>query len=85
MLFRSVVRASTRTAAREYEAVHLAIQQTRQLDSGAERLRLIRLVYWARSHTLTGAAMASNVSYRTARQWHGEFVRLVAKNYGLLD
>ena len=31
----TVVRASTQTAAREYEAVHLAIQQTQQLDSGA--------------------------------------------------
>lgn len=81
----TVVRASTRTAAREYEAVHLAIQQTRQLDGGAERLRLIRLVYWARSHTLTGAAQEVHVSFATAKRWHGEFVRLVAKNFGLLD
>lgn len=81
----TVVRALTRTESREYEAVHLAIRQTRQLEGGAERLRLIRLVYWARSHTLTGAALAANVSYRTARRWNSEFLRLVAKNYGLLD
>ena len=81
----AVVRASTRTAEREYEAVHLAIQQTRQLDSGAERLRLIRLVYWKRSHTLTGAAMEVHVSFPTAKRWHGDFIRLTARNYGLLD
>ena len=81
----AVVRALTRTETREYEAVHLAIRQTRQLPGGAERLRLIRLVYWKRSHTLTGAAMAVHVSIPTAKRWHGEFIRLVAKNFGLLD
>ena len=81
----TVVRASTQTAAREYEAVHLAIQQTQQLDSGAERLQIIRATYWKRTHTLSGAALAANVSYRTARRWNGEFIRRVAKNYGLLD
>lgn len=81
----TVVRASTQTAAREYEAVHLAIQETRQLPGGAERLRLIRLVYWKRSHTLTGAALAVHVSFPTAKRWHGEFIRRVARNYGLLD
>ena len=81
----TVVRASTQTAAREYEAVHLAIQETRQLPGGAERLQLIRLVYWKRSHTLTGAALAVHVSFPTAKRWHGEFIRRVARNYGLLD
>ena len=70
----TVVRASTQTAAREYEAVHLAIQ-----------LQIIRATYWKRTHTLSGAALAANVSYRTARRWNGEFIRRVAKNYGLLD
>lgn len=81
----TTVRAMTRNAAREYEAVHLAIQQTRQLDSGAERLQIIRATYWKRTHTLSGAALAANVSYRTARRWNGEFIRRVAENYGLLD
>lgn len=81
----TTVRAMTRNAAREYEAVHLAIQQTQQLDSGAERLQIIRAAYWKRTHTLSGAALAANVSYRTARRWNGEFIRRVAKNYGLLD
>lgn len=81
----TTVRAMTRNAAREYEAVHLAIQETRQLPGGAERLQLIRLVYWKRSHTLTGAALAVHVSFPTAKRWHGEFIRRVARNYGLLD
>ena len=81
----TTVRAMTRNAAREYEAVHLAIQETRQLPGGADRLRLIRLVYWKRSHTLTGAALAVHVSFPTAKRWHGEFIRRVARNYGLLD
>lgn len=80
-----VVCAMSRTETREYEAVAAAIRETTKRESGELRLRLIWLIYWDRSHTLSGAALAVNVSYRTARRWNGDFIRLVAGNFGLLD
>lgn len=73
------------TAQREFEAVDRAIHQTEGKKDGKERIRLIELVFWRRSHTLSGAAYQLHVSYSTASAWHREFIRLVAKNYGLLD
>lgn len=73
------------TADRECEAVRRAIATTRRMHSGDERLRLIELVFWHRTHTLEGAAQCCHVSYRLAARWHGEFVRLVASYFGLMD
>lgn len=70
---------------REHRAVQIAVEATMKYKTGKERLKLIDLVFWKRSHTLAGAAYACYVSYRTALRWHGEFIRLVAYYYGLLD
>ena len=69
---------------REMEAVRLAIEQTRALRNGEDRLRLIDLRYWSRTHTLPGACEACHVSTPTGLRWHREFIRAVAKNFGLL-
>ena len=71
-------------ACREYEAVRRAIDITKKLKDGKERLRLIELVYWKKSHTLSGACAACHVSERTGWQWHGDFIRAVAAEFGLL-
>lgn len=68
----------------ERAAVEGAIAETERLVDGAERLRLIDLVLWKRTHTLQGAAMAVYVSERTAQEWHRQFIRLVGKKRGLL-
>ena len=73
------------TAQREYEAVRRAVEQTARYPNGRERLAVIRLVLWERSHTLEGAAMTVPCSPRTARRYHTGFIMQVAKNYGLLD
>ena len=70
---------------REYEAVRRAIEQTERYQNGLQRLAIIRMVLWDRQYTLDGAALQIPCSWRTAAQWHGEFIRLVASNYGLLD
>lgn len=70
---------------REYEAVQKAGAVTEQYADGAERLDLIRLVFWDRTHTLHGAATACHISYATAKNWHNEFIRLVASCMNLLD
>ena len=68
----------------ELAAVKAAIEETEQLADGAERLRLIDLVLWKRTHTLQGAALACYVSERTAQEWHRQFIRLVGQKRGLL-
>ena len=73
------------TKQREYEAVKFAASRTSILPDGDIHLRLIRLIYWDKTHTLEGAALACNVSSATARRWHGDFIRLVATAYGLCD
>lgn len=68
---------------KEYEAVYSAIKATMKMTSGAERLRLIEIVFFKKTHTLHGAAMACNVSYGTAKNWHNQFIKLTAKKMEL--
>jgi len=70
---------------REYEAVRRAIQITERYPNGQQRLAVIRMILWDRQYTLEGAALQIPCSWRTAAQWHGEFIRLVATCYGLMD
>lgn len=66
-----------------YEAVSGASQITKARADGQERMRLIFLMYWAKKpRTMQAAALHLHISDATAKRWHGEFVRLVAKRYG---
>ena len=40
---------------------------------------------WKKSHTLNGAAVRLHLGIATAKRYHGDFIRAVAKNYGLMD
>lgn len=79
------IRELPTTKQREYEAVRRAIEQTSMQKNGKEVLGIIDLYLWKGSHTLDGAAIKVHVGIRTAKRYHGDFVRMVAKNYGLLD
>lgn len=68
----------------ELNAVRQAIEETEGLKNGDERLEMVRLVFWVKSHTLAGVALKMHRSEQTIKCWHGEFIRAVAKNYGLL-
>lgn len=70
---------------RELEAVRAAIRYIEGLHSGKERMELVKLYYWQRSHTLFGAANAIHVSEKTALRWNRQLILQVAKNFGLLD
>ena len=67
----------------EYEAVQQAIEKTKLLRNGEERLKLIDLVFFKQSHSLQGACLACYVCDRTGRQWHTDFIRLVGVEMGL--
>lgn len=67
---------------KELESVENAIKATRSLSGGENRIKLIDIVFWQRTHTLTGAAAKCYISERTARRWHTDFIKTVAKFYG---
>lgn len=73
------------TRQREYEAVRQAVEKTKRMRCGRDRLRLIDMVFWMKTHTLAGAALAIPCHYNTAQKYHSEFIMLVAAAYGLLD
>lgn len=68
---------------KEYSAVDKAIQATLQYKDGSERLQLIDMVFFKKTHTLQGAAIACNISYGTAKNWHNRFIVQTAKSFGL--
>ena len=72
------------TEAREREAVCRAKEATCALEDGKDRLRLVEMVFFKQTHTLDGAAQEIPCSLRTARRWHRDFIRQVAKEFGLL-
>lgn len=63
---------------REYDAVRKTIAITERIKTGKDRIRMIDMVFWKKSHTLTGAAMALNLSYETAVEYHRDFIMLTA-------
>ncbi len=74
-----------KTSMREFYAVQRAVAETERLPSGAERLGLVSLVFWRQTHSLEGAAQELHLSYRTARRYHEEFIKLVGAAFGLMD
>lgn len=66
-----------------YDAVTNAVEITRLLPDGELRLALIRFVYWGQGwRRVEDAELVLPISGITAKRWHGDFVRLVAKCYG---
>lgn len=68
---------------RHYDAISRALFVTQRLTNGQWRVKMIDLMYFRKSHEMQGAALECHISYATARQWHAEFVRLVASELGL--
>lgn len=68
----------------EYEAVQTAIDETKALQDGEIRMKLIRMVYWENLKQYE-AAEKIPCSRETAAKWNGEFIRIAAKKRGLLD
>ena len=62
------------------EAVETALAETAATIGGSRKQKLIHLMYWAdRRHTAKSAAEHLGISEITAKRWHGEFVRRVAR------
>ena len=78
------VRELPRPKQREYDAVRQTILLTEHLRTGKDRLKLIDMVFWKGTHTLSGAALALNISYDTAIDYHGDFIMMVALHKELI-
>lgn len=70
---------------RDHDAVEQAVRRTRALPDGRERLRIIELVHWKGSHTVTGAAAVVHVSDSTAKRWQRDFFLLTARARGFIN
>lgn len=69
-----------------YDAVTTAVEITRLLPAAADRMRLIKMMYWS-GHNMPAKDAAVHIPCAeiTAKRWHGDFVRLVGRCYGFKD
>ena len=81
----AALRRLPRVKQSEYDAVEKAIERTKALKTGPERLALIDLVYWKKTSNLDGAAYRLHFSTATAYRYHKEFIGLVGYCRGLVD
>ena len=65
----------------EREAVAQAIAYTRKKPDADNRLRIIQMVFFDKTHTLAGAAIKIPCGYETAKRWQQDFIREVARNF----
>lgn len=72
-------------ARREFEAVQAAVETTERMEGGRNRLKVIRMVHWDRTHQIEGAALSIPCDRATAARWQRRFFEEAARNRDLLD
>lgn len=72
-------------ALHEQEAVEAAIEATERMENGQNRLKVIRLVHFEKTHKILGASLAIPCGEATANRWQKRFFEEVARNRDLLD
>lgn len=75
---------STVKGAEAFICIKKALGETQGIRDGAERLRLIDMVYIRKTHMIYGAADVLHISESVAKRWIGDFVYLVAAKMGYL-
>lgn len=65
----------------ENQAVRAAMEHTQNMDNGPDRMRVVSMVFFEKTHTLAGAALAIPCGYETAKRWQQDFIREVARNF----
>ena len=74
-------RYPAKTNEEETKAVSIAVEETNRLLDGSDRMKVINMVFFKKTHTLQGAALNVPCSYDTAKRWTQQFIRLVAKSF----
>lgn len=68
-----------------YLAITAAVEETKRMTNGRDRLRIIELIYWKRYwKTIEGAAYEVGYSKDRAKELHTEFIRLVGHYMGYI-
>lgn len=66
------------------DIVERTLSEIERMRDGRQRMEIIRLAYFERSHTLYGAAMTIPVSRRQAEKWNAQFMEVLSEKLGLL-
>ena len=70
--------------AEAFICIKKALAETETARDGDERIRLIDMVFFKKTHMVYGAADKIHISESTAKRWISEFVYLVAQKMGYL-
>ncbi len=65
----------------EFVAVNAAIQETQLLSNGDIRMNIVRMVLINGTHSIRDAALKAYCSEKTAKGYHGDFIRSVGKHF----
>lgn len=68
----------------EFDTVSKAVEQTKTMIDGKNRIQVINMTLWKQTHTVDGSAIALHLSERTAQRYRWQFVALVGMHYGFL-
>lgn len=69
----------------EYDAVTRAIEITKLLPRGADRVKLIEQMYWkGRKLRIDSVIYGLGVAEATGKRWHSAFIRLVGECVGYI-
>lgn len=68
---------------REYKAVRSLIEDLASDPDGADKLRLLKMKHWDKTHVIAGAAQVLCVSETTCANWHRQLVYSVGIRLGL--
>lgn len=64
------------------KAVDFALEMVALKPNGADTQKLFDMLYYHKTHTLTGAAQELNISYQTARNYNRFLLKMVAVSMG---
>ena len=67
------------------DAIESAICEISRNEDGDAVMRLVKSVYFQKTHTVNGAAIMCNMSDSTAKRRIGRFIWTVAKHKGLVE
>lgn len=71
---------------REYDAVTRAVEITKLLPLGEQRIELIKRMYWSGKKLPIDAVIYQiGIGEATGKRWHARFIRLVGECVGYLD
>lgn len=76
-----VKRYPNETNENETRAVLLALEETSQLPSGSDRIKMVELIFLKKTHTIDGVALKLHYSADTIQNWHADFIRLVGAKF----